>query len=218
MNGRQIQLNPSLLRITALVTMAILLLTTLPVTLAHDLGPAGVPVELTWADDEVWEFLVVGRFPIPSNHQSHEPLYAIAPVAGGSHSPQAPAGADPGVGAHDHVIDPPDKTHGRFNANWHVYLVVPGPNAILGGPDANVLFGIFTVDFDGDGVDDIVAPSPYAADLDGDTVIECAPGAGDLSECLTSVDKIWDAIAQGLALTFDTGIEFVCPVRPHLEN
>ena len=124
-------------------------------------------------------------FSVPANNKGQEELYIIAPID--ALNPQS-TGHGSIVGVHDHVIpSPPAGNHGDYSAVWHVYLVVPGPNAT--GTNIATRFvnppGLSLV---------------YQADL----------GSGLVN--LTSEERISEAESLGLVSLIDTGIVFVCPI------
>lgn len=147
-----------------------------------------------WGNDHLWEFkspkqwgddlldptnpagkLVFGS---PANASAHSPFYIIGPDAGDD-GVQSSAF----IGDHDHVFPVPKGDATTFNANWHIFLVLPGP----GG--------------------DVATSGPlglaHAADTDGDGTLEQ----------LTSYQAVLDAEDEGNVTLLSTPEVFVCPVR-----
>lgn len=93
----------------------------------HEVKPAAI--EPVWGDDEIWELLdsepTDRHRDSEGNEMAHEPLYIIAPIPGGSHSPQQPGGLHFPV-AHDHVLPIPGEVDDQFSAQWHVKVVTGG--------------------------------------------------------------------------------------------
>ncbi len=140
--------------------------------------------ELMWGNNVEWMMIAP---PGPGSANPAEPLYIVAPQTG---TPQSPADNDhlPGV-AHDHVIAPPARNGGAFNANWEVYLVGCVPTS---GSCTFVIVNLSSVG----------GPSsfPLALSYNGNP--------------LTNDGAIQAGAASGALFTVDTGINFICAVAP----
>ncbi len=149
-----------------------------------------------WASEIVWGSGVQWQMIAPPGQGSAiptEPLYVVAPQTS---TPQSPADNNhlPGV-AHDHVVAPPPRNSGAYNANWHVYVVLCTQSGISAGaciPDM--------VTFPGPGGPGTGPTLPLAISING--------------AALTSDAPIQSGVASGQAMLFDSGINFICLIVP----
>lgn len=148
-----------------------------------------------WAAEGMWGNGTLWQMMAPPGSGSAipaEPLYIVAPQTS---TPQAPADNNhlPGV-AHDHVISVPLGNRGAYNANWHVYVVLCTPAAIIAGacvPDFETFPGP-----NGPGT----GPSlPLAQTING--------------EMITADSVILSGLSSDVVVLHDTGINFVCVVQ-----
>ena len=170
--------------------------------------PAGVPVPIfkipVWGNDELWQALSTHE---PSNAGERSHAQWIVMGAVDDTDPHSPFF----FGDHDHVMAVPKGNRGTFSAIWHLVFLVPADGATVGtdvltrdpppsDPDFVPLFD--------------PGPLAYAADLDGDAMVE-------QGEELTSLTKVNRALSLGLVKIQDIWAEqfgspfiFVCPIRP----
>lgn len=104
-------MGPAHLRVLSILLAALFVLSVTPLAVGHP--PKGDHTSLTWANDEIWE-LLAPRETTNANENAHQPFYLIPHL-------------DPDHGAHfggfDQVVDPPPGNKGRYNANWHVFVL-----------------------------------------------------------------------------------------------
>lgn len=172
----------------------------------------GMFIRPGWGNDHLWEFFSPKPFINPAGNlvfgseadsRSARPFYVIGSDAGDDGAQSLAF-----FGAHDHVFPVPPKNKGTFNANWHVKVVIPGPEGTVG---TNVLVNedltirnafIETHDMLGDPLPE-TADVVYAVKYDGDTSFTD----------LTSFAKVQKALDQGLVSLIRSPEIFVCPVR-----
>jgi hypothetical protein len=145
--------------------------------------------EVMWGNGTLWQMMAPPGY---GSNNPAEPLYIVAPQTS---TPQAPADNNhlPGV-AHDHVISVPPGNRGAYNANWHVYVVLCTPAAIIAGtcvPDWET--------FPGPGGPGTGPTLPLAQSVNGQSI--------------TSDSVILSGIGSGEVVLHDTGINFVCVVQ-----
>jgi hypothetical protein len=156
-------------------------------------GGAPFPSELVWGNDALYRILGT-KIPVPGAPASQEPFYIIGAV-----DPSHPQATYGNLGLWDHTIPIPAGNAGGFTAIWHIYWLELGPNANLG---VNVEARFATTPFGLTAGQ--TAEFVYAADLSGNGTL--VP--------LTSLEKVDEAIALGLATSVESGIVFTCPVVP----
>ena len=143
--------------------------------------------ERVWYDHLEYEII---EGPVVSADQPVNPYYIIGAID--ENNPQGPT-HDGALGPHDHVIPViPPQNDGEFTPLWRITLVLPGPNAVLFGPEANVLVRFVTPP-------DPPIPLVYAAVL---------PEYGTDPHPLQSASEIQEAVEAGLVTLIDTGISF----------
>jgi len=150
--------------------------------------------ERVWYNHEEYEII---EGPTVSGDQPANPYYIIGAID--ENNPQGP-GHEGALGPHDHVIPViPPQNEGEFTPLWRITLVLPGPNAVLFGPQANVLVRFVSPPDPPNGP----LPLVYAAVL---------PGQGAGPHSLQSAAELEQAKDLGLVTFVDTGFVFVGPV------
>lgn len=146
------------------------------------------PDEPTWGSDgtDHWQLMDANN-PTPSNHESHRPLYGIAP-ANGAHSEHGTHT----IGPHDHVVDTPGSGK-AFTAEWHVFLFQEFDESDGWVLTNGSLTGSGDATSDGEG--------PTITKIDNKVAVNAPDDPDDPND--------------GDLRLVDTGVEFTCPVRPH---
>lgn len=147
--------------------------------------------ERVWYNHVEYEII---EGPVVSADRPANPYYIIGAID--ENDPQGPTHED-ALGPHDHVIPViPPQNDSKFAPLWRITLVVPGPNAVLFGSEANVLVRFVSPP-------EPAVPLVYAAVL---------PGQGTDPHPLQSAQEIQQAMEAGLVILIDTGVIFTGPI------